>query len=404
MKRKRSFLSFFKLIIVLGIVFFLAIVSYRFYTGSEPLTYSFLTQSIFSFTVLFVVAILYYCRKISADLRVLTTFLHSNQNYDEIDLRKLKLREFEDLGVMINCYAEKVANRFNELSRVNDTLSIDVNKRGRELALANEQLKKELVKHEEMERNLERALKTAESANRAKSEFLSNMRHEIRTPMNAIIGMTDLVLDSEISSRQKELLTIVRESGQSLLKVINEILDLAKLDSDEIVLSREMFVLEDTVEVTVRRFEEDVERKGLEMKTFLASNVPGMVSGDYSRLTKVLYSLVDNAVKFTDRGTITISVELEEEIEDELILHFSVSDTGIGIDEDKRDSIFIPFSQVDGSYTRQFEGTGLGLTIAARTVEKMGGIMWLDEAVVEGSTFHFIVRLGKASLPGFDGN
>jgi len=406
MARKPTQLALIKSIVLTGIVFMIASSALIHYAPQLKVD---CLQIHLLMTCFFILSVLYkyrrLCSKTGSDLNVLSRFLNTDHKEFEIDLRKLSLREFEDLSVALNFYSEKRTLHVDSLSRMNDTLSININKSTNALSEVNEQLREEIHKHKEMEKDLERALKTAEHANTAKSEFLSNMRHEIRTPMNAIIGMTDLVLDSGISDKQAELLTVVRESGESLLKIINEILDLAKLDSGEVELSHEMFVLADTIEITVRNFEDAAARKGLDIITHIADNVPGMVSGDYIRLTNVLSSIVDNAIKFTDEGHIDISVTnetVEDDKDGEVILHFNVRDTGIGIDQDKRDSIFLPFNQIDGSYTRQFEGTGLGLTIAARTVEKMGGIMWIDDDDPKGSSFNFIVRLEKAVIPGID--
>ena len=353
------------------------------------------------------ILIIYFVRlskKLKSDSGILSRFLLDQTDDYEIDLRQIGLREFEDLGIAVNTFSEKRSLRLDALSLANDTLSINVNDRGHEITEVNGRLILEIEKQKNTELSLARALKTAESANRAKSEFLSNMRHEIRTPMNAIIGMTDLVLDSDVTSKQKQLLTIVRESGEALLKIINEILDLAKLESGEVILTTEIFVLEDILEVAIRSHDEAAESKGLIITSSIHGDVPGMVKGDYNLLSKVLCSLVNNAVKFTDEGSVSITIKKEELDGDVLVLHFNVTDTGIGIDDDKRVSIFIPFSQIDGSYTRQFEGTGLGLSIAARTVEKMGGIMWLDDDVTVGCSFNFIVRLQKAEFSDIQGN
>ena len=398
MARKTKQLTYVKALVLSCVCFAILNLSYLYCLGlgiSELLTLS----CLFIFFISFIARTYNkISRKTKADLEVLNRFLTSSADLFEVDLRDMSLREFEDLAISINSFSEKRASRLDELNTANDTLSISINQSDKQLLEVNEKLTSEIVEHKKTEQSLERALETAEMANKAKSEFLSNMRHEIRTPMNAIIGMTDLVLDSDISDKQKGLLTVVRESGESLLKIINDILDLAKLDTGEMVLSHEMFVLEDTLEVTARNFEDAINAKGLKFKSTIEDDVPGMVNGDYNRLTKVLYSLVDNAVKFTDEGSITITVKNKSIDDSKLILHFIVKDTGIGIDQDKRDAIFIPFSQIDGSYTRQFEGTGLGLTI-----EKMGGIMWIDDYDgTQGSSFNFIVHLEKAVLPGME--
>lgn len=305
------------------------------------------------------------------------------------------------LIILMSAFSSWLTYLYSRYHRNLRTTDILASQRTAELEKVNRELTLAILERERLNEHLRDAKEAAESATHAKSDFLANMSHEIRTPLNAVLGFSDLLIDTPLNPQQKEFVETIRIAGDNLLVVINDILDLSKIESGKMELESIPFSPHDTLRAVIQMSETRAKQKGLTLRSSLPENLPRWMEGDPIRLRQILLNFINNATKFTDRGFILVEIHQlpHKDLDKQEWIRFDVTDTGIGMSTEVIQKLFRPFTQADMSTTRRFGGTGLGLSICKRLVEMMGGNLGVESEEGKGSTFWFEIPLKLAEEP-----